>query len=260
MHNPHPILHLIKYDLKFIYKQLAIFYIIIFVLAITARLTNFDNSPFIIRFIHEFAQGAAFGFSIGMIINGGLRDWAKFKYSMYGDESYLSHTLPIKRSTLWNAKFLTSIIVIALSILTFIACIFIMFLSSENLALLDSFGDNVWITICIFIATIFCQFTFIMQAGLTGIILGHRHNNNRMVYSVIYGIILYLVVGLSIIGFCLLFSLFVPSLRAMIVDGTFSSLQDANLLLSIINIMYIIAIITSYFINRNALQHGVNVD
>lgn len=260
MHHQHPILNLIKYDLKFVYKQLAVFYIIIFILAITAHLTDLENSPFIVRFIHEFAQDATFGFSIGMVINGCLRTWAKFKYSMYGDESYLSHTLPIKRSTLWNAKFLTGIIVVMFSILTFVACILIIFLSPQNLAFLESINGDTWITILIFTFAIFCQFTFIMQVGFTGLTLGHRHRNNRMVYSVLYGIILYLIVGLFIVGFCLLLSLFIPSLHTMLFDGTFSNLQDVNLLLSIINLLYLLAIAASYFINRRTLQHGINVD
>lgn len=258
--STHPISQLIKYDLKFVYKQVIVFYIIVITLAIIARLTNIDNSPFIVKFIHEFTQGASFGFSLGMIINASLRTWAKFKYSMYGDESYLSHTLPLKRSTLWNAKFLASLIVVALSVLVFIACVLIMFLSPDLIDTLHSYTSNFWLSLILFVFAIFCQFVFIMQCGLTGLVLGYRHNHNPMARSVIYGIALYLGTGLAIITLTMLCSLFSPALHSMLIDGTFQSLDDVNILLTSITIIYLVAITGTYSLNRHFLQRGVDVD
>lgn len=260
MPTKHPIPNLIKYDLKFVYKQVIVFYIIVITLAIVARLTNIDNPPFIVKFLHEFAQGASFGFSLGMIINASLRTWAKFKYSMYGDESYLSHTLPIKRSTLWNAKFLTSLIVVIISVAVFILCVFIMFLSPETIDLLRSFSSNFWLTILLFVLCLLGQFIFIMQCGLTGIVIGHRYNTSPMARSVVAGIVLYLGVGFLLVGICLLWSLFDPAIHDLLIDGSFQKLGNANMLLTYLNTSYFAVIAISYFVNRRLLQHGVNVD
>lgn len=256
----HPITQLIKYDLKFIYKQVIVFYIIVITLAIIARLTNIDNSPFIVKFIHEFAQGASFGFSLGMIINASLRTWAKFKYSMYGDESYLSHTLPLKRSTLWNAKFLASLIVIALSIVVFLVCVLIIFLSPSFIEMLRSYTPDFWLVLILFALGILCQFIFIMQCGLTGLILGYRHDRNPMVHSVIYGIALYNGIGIFLIAVALLWSLFDPAMHSMLIDGTFQSVNDIYKLLGLIVIGYTITITASYFVNKHFITQGVNVD
>ncbi len=258
--STHPIAQLIKYDLKFVYKQVIIFYIIVLTLAITARLTNVNNPPFIIQFIHEFAQGATFGFSIGMIINASLRTWAKFKYSMYGDESYLSHTLPLKRTTLWNAKFLASLIVIALSIVVFLVCILIIFLSPSFIEMLRSYSPDFWLVLILFALGILCQFIFIMQCGLTGLILGYRHDRSPMVHSVIYGIALYNGVGIFLIAIALLWSLFDPAMHSMLIDGTFQSVNDIYKLLGLIVVGYAITIAASYFVNKHFIAQGVNVD
>ena len=122
---------LIKYDLQFIYKQLVIFYCIIFASAIIARLTNFDSNIFLIKFIHEFAQGCTFGFAFGTFINVSMRTWVRLRQNLYGSESYLTHTLSVSRHTLWTAKFLSSFIVIFISILVCITAFLIMFFSKD---------------------------------------------------------------------------------------------------------------------------------
>ncbi len=259
MPTKHPILQLAKYDLKFVYKQVIVFYIIVLVLAIIARLTNINNSPFIIRFIHEFAQGASFGFSLGMIINASLRTWAKFKYSMYGDESYLSHTLPIKRSTLWNAKFLASLLIVFFSFLIFILCLLVMFLSPSLIDQLHQLSPQAWSTLIIFAIAVFCQFVFIMQCGLTGLVLGYRHNTSPMVRSVIYGLLIYFGVGIILIGLALFWSMFSPDIHSLMFDGTFD-FDALNNILILITFSYFISITASYLINRHFLQQGVNVD
>lgn len=177
-----PILTLIKYNCRFIYKQLIVFYFIIFGLTIIYCLTNFETSNFWIRFLHEFAQGATFGFALGMLINASLRMWAKYRYGVYGDESYLIHTLPLKRTTIWAANFLTSLVVLLISGVVFLICSIIVLPTSEYTLMLSDQNINFWTLFAVLCSSIFCQVTFIMQAGLTGINLGHLHNNNPVEY------------------------------------------------------------------------------
>ena len=48
-----------------------------------------------------------------IILNNLMRLWARFKNNFYGDESYLTHTLPINKKTLYLSKtFLTSSFVV----------------------------------------------------------------------------------------------------------------------------------------------------
>lgn len=255
---------LIKHDLKFIYKQLFIFYIIVFLMALIARVTNVENPIFIVRFIHEFAQGSALGFAFGMFINASIRTWARFRQNLYGDESYLTHTLPIKRSTLWTSKFITSLIVTGVTLLTLLLCFFILFFETNmfNIEALKANGvyPEIWWTIVLCSIAMFCQFSFIMQCGSTGIILGHRRNSKPILFSVIYGLITYFVSSLLLIGLIMLWTVLSPTIHDVIFNGVILNLGTLNLIFGTISIMYIALISVAFFLDRKMLNRGVNVD
>ena len=95
---------LLKYDLK---KHVSFFLIIdalALAFAVLARLTISSSSAFMI-FVHEFSTGAVFALAANVIVNTGFRGFAKFRLSLYGDESYLTHTLPVKASTIFGQSF-----------------------------------------------------------------------------------------------------------------------------------------------------------
>lgn len=279
MKTNHYILNLLKYDLLFIYKQLIIFYIIILSCAIIARLTNVETTSFWLKFIHGFAQGATFGFSFGALINGSIRIWYRFRSSLYGDESYLTHTLPVSQKQLWASKFLTSIIISLCNLIIVIVAMLILFFPISEC--LRSFGfkpEDIPAFLGTVIASaiaILLQVIFIIQSGYTGILLGYRASNHRHPLSVVAGFITYLLGGLIIISSCFIWANFNHSVDMLlhgqtyentiaIVDGEFTDMQtyQANIveLLCGIGILYIILISVMYFLNQHLLQKGVNVD
>lgn len=251
---------LIKYDLKYIYKQLFVFYLIVLSCAIVARLTNFETNSFIIIFIHEFAQGCAYGFSFGMFVNATMRTWARFHQNFYKDESYLTHTLPIPRPTLWSAKFLSSLIVVLISGLTLIAALLIMTPFNE---LIHGWSlnnpDALRFYLTMFVATFF-QIAYIVQCGFTGILIGHRNNNNRAVHSVIWGLVTYFAGIIILAALVLLWSLFDGYIHDLIFSGTVGEINQFNKLIIGFGIIYCGLDIATYFINAKLLSRGVNVD
>ena len=46
--------------------------------------------------------------AFNIIINNVLRFWVRFRQTMYGDESYLTHTLPVEKNTLYASKMLSA--------------------------------------------------------------------------------------------------------------------------------------------------------
>ena len=56
----------------------------------------------------------SFGFAISMmvncIINCVMRLWARFVRNIYKDESYLTHTLPVSKKTIYQSKIISSLI------------------------------------------------------------------------------------------------------------------------------------------------------
>lgn len=256
--------HLIKYDLKFIYKQLIIFYAIALGCAIIARFTNLDNPPFLITFLHEFTQGAALGFSFGVLVNCTMRTWARFRNNTYGDESYLTHTLPISRATLWTSKFLSSVIVILISFIAILITFLISPISNDlfnNWNTYNNFGNGeLWILIFSLIGCVMLQTIFLIQAGFMGTILGYRHNSGHIVRAVLYGLIIYLVGGSLILLLVFLYGQFDSVMFHAAFEGQFENPSTLYNLFNLISGLYILLITATYFINRKLLTRGVDVD
>ena len=101
---------LLKYELKSIFKFLIIFYVLAIFFSILTRIFfSFENS-LMLEILAEIAQGAAISMMCSTLINNIMRLWVRFKSHYYGDESYLTHTLPIEKSTQYLSIFLTTII------------------------------------------------------------------------------------------------------------------------------------------------------
>ncbi len=260
----------LKYDLKYIYKVLIVFYLIDIVFAILTRiLFSFDNS-FMLHIIALISSGTTISFMFSIIINNLMRVWARFVKNVYGDESYLTHTLPISKSTIYTSKFLSSIITMFTSILVIILCVFIAYYSKENLEILKStlqffatvMNSTTIKVILVSFFVIFLEFTTILQAGFTGILLGHRSNNLKMAKSILYGFLNYLfVVAISVLIIYII-GLFNPNIMTLFNSNISNTLTvdivKTALVLGIC--LYIILIGIYYFIDIKVFKKGVNVD
>ena len=88
---------ILKYDLLYIYKVLIVFYTLSLFFAVMTRITTIDNPPLIMLIINKILSGTTIALIINIIINSIMRIWVRFKNNIYGDESYLTHTLPVKK-------------------------------------------------------------------------------------------------------------------------------------------------------------------
>ncbi len=260
----------LKYDLKYIYKLLIVFYLIDIVFAIFTRiLFSFDNS-FMLHILALIASGITISFMFSIVINNLMRVWARFVKNVYGDESYLTHTLPISKSTIYTSKFLSSIITMFTSMLVILLCIVIAYYSKENLEVLKNtlqiFATVMNSTTIKLILTaffvIFLEFTTILQAGFTGILLGHKSNNLRMVKSIVYGYLNYLLVGVISVLIIYIIGLFNPNIMALfstnINNVVAVDVVKKSLVLGVF--IYITFICIYYFIDIKVFKKGVNVD
>ena len=92
---------LLKYDLQNIFKFLIIFYGLALFFGILTRIfLSIDNS-FIMNLIGQICSGACISMMFSILINNLMRLWVRFKQNLYGDESYLIHTLPVDKKVLY---------------------------------------------------------------------------------------------------------------------------------------------------------------
>ena len=259
---------LLKYDLKNIFRFLIIFYSLALFFALLTRIFfNIDNS-LIMNIIGEVCSGATISMMFSIIINNLIRLWVRFKNNFYGDESYLTHTLPIEKKTLYLSKILTAFITTFTSVLVIAIVLFIAYFSKENieslknilLPLANILDSTIFKIILAFLFVFFLEFLNILQAGYTGIIIGHKMNNNKVGFSVLYGFITYMITQVFALVMLFIVALFNKDLMNLFYTTEMINLDMINLVIYLAIIIYTITLIVGYIVNTKLFQKGVNVD
>jgi len=260
--------NLLKYDLKFKFKVLNIFYILSIIFAIFTRiLLNIENS-FIMNIIGKICSGVTISMIFNILINNLMRLWVRFKNNFYKDESYLTHTLPISKSTLYLSKILSSIITLFISIFVIGITLFIAYYSKENLEMLKSlilpvlelYDSTFTIFLLVILFILFLEFLNAVQMGYTGIILGHKMNNNKTLYSVIFGFLTYTLSQVFVIISMFIYGLFNKDVMNLFHTTDIISVDMIKTITAFACISYSFIIVVVYFINNKLFKKGVNVD
>jgi len=259
---------LLKYDLESIFKFLLIFYSLALFFALLTRIFFSIENSFIMNIIGEITSGATISMICSILINNLMRLWVRFKNNFYGDESYLTHTLPIDKKTLYLSKILTSFITLFVSVLVIGVTLFIAYFSKENITLIKnlllplvSALDSTIIKILLaFLFVFFLEFANALQSGFTGIILGHRMNNGKIGYSVLFGFITYMLTQVVVVVILFIVALFNKDVMNLFVTTEIINLETVNLIIYLAIISYAITLIGGYFVNTKLFQKGVNVE
>ena len=122
---------IMKFDLEYMFKTLGIFYIVTILLALLTRGLLAVDDIRIFAVIRTICVIATVILAIAIALITVLRMWMRFRDNLYKDESYLTHTLPVKKSTLYTSKMLTSIISVFATFIVLVAVLFITFYSKE---------------------------------------------------------------------------------------------------------------------------------
>lgn len=258
---------LLKYDLKWCFKPLLVFYILTLFLAIVIRVVESFKQTFIILIIDKIACGALISMIISILINLFMRNWVRFIQNIYKDESYLTHTLPVTKHEIFLSKILTAIITLLTSFIVIIICLAIATLNENTWFFLkDSleksaiyFNSSVFSLIVVMIITIFFETLFIIMSGIMGIIIGHRSNNFKIVKSIVYGFIIYITFSALSLGILYISGLIDPSIMSLFNNIKISS-SSMKKMLTIGILEYFIYIILMYILGNKLLNKGVNVD
>ncbi len=181
---------LLKYDLKYMLKNMTVFYLLSIFFAITTRILFNIEQSVIINIIGQISVGCMFAMLANILINTMMRSWVRFRDSLYKDESYLTHTLPITKNELYNSKFIQTLIFFFIGFLVILLSLFIAYYSKENWNLLTNSiktittGLNIRTSffITMFITLIFLEIFNAIQCGFFGMILGHKKNNGKLGY------------------------------------------------------------------------------
>lgn len=261
------LLKVLKYDLKFTYKNLLIFYSLSLFFALLGRICGlFDNSG-IMLILSKINNGIAVSMLVSVLINNLMRVWARLVLNFYKDESYLTHTLPVKKSTLYLSKVLCGLITMLTSTMVIAASLLICYYSKENIELLKNslnivanlYESSITNLLLQVFTLIFLEFTFILLTGYIGIILGHKSNNNKMLKSCLYGFLTYMALSIIILLVVYVSGLFNSDIMNIFTSTTFTLTTFKSILL-IVMITYTVLIIIEYIVGLKTVESGVNID
>lgn len=257
---------LLKYDLKWVLKVLSIFYALAIIFAMGGRLMLEVDNSLLFKVLGGITLGLSAGMLIGCIINTFLRSWARFVKNVYKDESYLTHTLPVLKKTIYNAKLISAIIATLLTGIVIILCLFIAYYSENNMMQLKnwleiSLGSAASIKIIILTSiNLFLEVIYIIVLGYAAIIIGHKSNGRKFLKSVVYGFGMY-----SLTQVCSLIFLFIAGwinsdIMKLINSASMPQLNVVYYVLYFSLALYLLFIIFYYFLGKKILEKGVNVD
>ncbi len=253
---------LLKYDLKWSYKALTIFYILSIIFAILTRIFLNIQEGVLFSIIGKIMQGITITLLINILINNILRIWGRTIKNFYSDEAYLTHTLPIKKETLYLSKILTSIITLTTSFIVIIISLLICYYSKENIEIIKNILNQINITNKTIITSIiifYLEMLFLILTGITAIILGYKQNNNKLIKSLIFGLIIYFTMQILILLIIFIIGLFNQQIMDLFKTNNITP-TILKQILSLSIIIYIVYNIILYIIGNNTFKKGVNIN
>ena len=123
------LIKLLKYDLKYMIKNMSVFYILAIFFAILVRILGLFNSTTILTILNGICKGTMIAMIVNIIINTMIRSWVRYNISIYKDEAYLTHTLPVTKNDIYNSKFIQTLIFYIVGFLVILLCLVIAFYS-----------------------------------------------------------------------------------------------------------------------------------
>ena len=259
---------LLKYDLKYMLKNMGVFYILALFFALTTRILFSLEQTVIIGIISQISVGCLFSVMASILINVMMRSWIRFSDSVYRDEAYLTHTLPVTKNDIYNSKFLQTLIFFIVSFLVIVLGLFIAYYTDERWVLLkDYIGTittgldfNTTLFVISFLAIIFLEVFNAIQSGFLGIILGYRKNNNKLVFSVLFGFISYLISQSVVLLMIFIVALFDSGIMNLFKSSVLLDVDSFKLLIVLAIIIYLLIIVVMNIICKKIFNKGVNVE
>ena len=100
-----------------------------------------------------------------------------------------------------------------------------------------------------------------IQCGSLGMILGHRKNNGKLAYSVLFGFIAYMIAQTIVLVLVFVYAIFDPSMMELFKTTSASINVEVFKSLSIItSILYTLIILVMGVLCKKILNKGVNIE
>jgi len=259
---------LLKYDLKWVYKLIVIFYCLAFIFSVIGRGFGKIENSLVFDIVSKIAFGFAISMMVSSLINSLMRLWVRFVRNIYKDESYLTHTLPVEKKDIFASKVISGIVCIFTTTIIIIICLFICYYSEANMEILKSllelaastYNTTVVNLLLLVSVVIFLEIVYVLLIGYVGIIVGHKSNKNKMMRSVVIGFVLYFIFQTITLGLIGIFGLFNPQVMNLINTTDIINIEAIKTVMYAGIGIYVVYSIVLYIFGQKQLTKGVDVD
>ncbi len=262
------LIKLLKYDLKYMIRNMGVFYILSIFFAIVTRILFSLEQTIIVNILGQITVGCMFSMIASTLINTMMRSWVRFRVSIYKDEAYLTHTLPVTKNDIYDSKFLETLIFFVIGFIIIILSLFIAYYTKDRWILLKDMistittglNFNTALFVLSFIVIIFLEIFNAIQCGFLGIILGHKKNNNKVGYSVFFGFVAYLLAQNLVLFLVFVVGLFDSSIMDLFRSKILLNVDSFKTLTILSIILYILIIGLMNIICKKEFNKGVNIE
>lgn len=259
---------LLKYDLKYMIKNMSIFYILAIFFSILTRILFSLKQTVIVNIIGQITVGCMFSMIASTLINTLMRSWVRFNDSIYKDEAYLTHTLPVTKKNIYDSKFIETLIFFVIGFLVVILSLFIAYYTKDRWIMLKGLIDSITtglnfntpLFLLSAIAVIFLEIFNAIQCGFLGLILGHKKNNNKIAYSILFGFIAYIVSQSIVLFLVFVVGLFNPTIMDLFKSNILLDTSSFKLLVLLSIILYLLIIFIMNLLCKYVFNKGVNIE
>ena len=259
---------ILKYDLKWVYKLIVIFYALAFIFSVIGRAFGEIENSLVCDIISKICFGTAISMVVSSLINSLMRLWARFVRNVYKDESYLTHTLPVEKRDIYASKVISGIVCIFTTMIVAVVCLGICYYSESNIEVLkkllelaaSTYNTTVLKLLLLVIVVIFLEIVYILLTGYVGIILGHKSNTNKMVKSIVTGFVLYLAFQTLTLGLIGIYGLFNPDIMNLLNTTDIINIEAIKSVMYAGIGVYVIYSVILYILGQRQLNKGVNVE
>lgn len=237
---------LLKYDFKTLIHTLLPIYGISLILSIISNIAIHINklTP-IFKVPIAFITGLSILLCIGVVFITFIIGIVNFYKQTVKDEGYLLHTLPVSKNSILVSKLLSLISMEVLSlVVAIITALITLNVSPDKVCdvikfVLDKIGDYKLTALLITLAMFVGQITNILLVYVS-ISFGQKHSTNKLLFSIIYGVVVYNITQIvtTVIYLPLL-------LNNKYIEALSQTIPESHIL----NVMLLVAIVTSLIIN-----------
>lgn len=256
---------LLKKDLSKDMRWLWILFVALIAVALLTKGCSELSDMALFKILGILFDSIFYALAVNVILQPFLRNFLNFTKSLYGDESYLTHTLPVTKNQIINSKFLTALIEMCLGFACLVVSLLIKFYSPTFFetvgALLSTViagKVSVGLTLSLIIFLVVVEFLMFLSMIFFAIVIAYRSKESRMLKTFLLTAIMALA-AITVLSVFLVIALSINGVK--LTSATLVLPKKAFFSVIITGItVYCAIMITFYFFTKRAFNKGVNVD